>query len=445
MTTEFHLGRRPVKTAATADTGMPRTAAGRPTPGTWWLASDVTALTAAAVGHTVLTGGSVEAYATAAMMIALAGLCLVLTGAWDHGATGLAPLLRGFATAAATIALGSLALGTSAGRAWAFVVLPVAWLLATAGRLALRPVLRRRSAQAVVRVLAVGTDEAVASLVERVRQTPRHGWQVVAACTPTGAGPGGRPGIGDVPVLGDLDSVPLLARSGQFDTVSVAPTGGWTRQRLQRLVPYLDYSDTDLVLDPDLAGCAGSRTRLVGLDGLHLLRLAPPAIPASAQVLKSGLDRTVALSLLVLTAPLLLTLALAARLDGGPALVRHPCVDARGRTFGMLTFRTEGGRATRISAFVRRHGLEALPQLLNVLAGSMAVVGPRPSSSDEVARRVRHAPLVAPGLTGLGGLPDAERLDGAELESRYAENWSPALDLQLLASALRSACRRMPR
>jgi lipopolysaccharide/colanic/teichoic acid biosynthesis glycosyltransferase len=283
------------------------------------------------------------------MMIALAGLCLVLTGAWDHGATGLAPLLRGFATAAATIALGSLALGTSDGRAWAFGVLPVAWLLATAGRLALRPVLRRRSAQAA-----------------------------------------------------------------------------------------------DLVLDPDLAGYAGSRTRMVDLDGLHLLRLARPALPASAQILKSALDRTVALGLLVLTAPLLLALALAlaASLDGRPALVRQLCVDARGRTFGLLKFRT-GGR--RISAFVRRHGLDALPQLLNVLAGSMAIVGPRPSSADEVARRVRHPPLVAPGLTGLGGLADADRLDGAELESRYVENWSPALDVRLLASALRSACRRMSR
>jgi lipopolysaccharide/colanic/teichoic acid biosynthesis glycosyltransferase len=179
----------------------------------------------------------------------------------------------------------------------------------------------------------------------------------------------------------------------------------------------------------------------------HLERRTVPAeapvlaaLPMSARLLKAVLDRTAALLLLVLTAPLLVVLAVAVRRDGGPALVREARVNARGCVVGLLRFRVTGpdGDTTRIGELMRRHGLDGLPQLLNVLSGSLALVGPRPL----VVGDGQMPPLVTPGLTGLAS---KDRIDGAELESRYAERWSPTLDVRLLARALRSACRRVSR
>ncbi len=207
------------------------------------------------------TAGRSRPFGTATTLAALAGLCLLVAGAWDSVETELGPLLRGFAAAVAAVAVLSLAIESLDGRTWAFGALPVACALAVAGRLGLRPVLRKQHATAVTRVLAVGSEEAVAALVERVQRAPQHGWQVVAACTPTGTGPDGVPTIGDVPVAGDLDAVPRFARSGRFDTISVTPTGGWSPLRMQQLLAHLEGSRTELVVDPGLAACAGSHTR----------------------------------------------------------------------------------------------------------------------------------------------------------------------------------------
>ncbi len=115
----------------------------------------------------------------------------------------------------------------------------------------------------------------------------------------------------------------------------------------------------------------------------------------------------------------------------------------RGRVVGLLRFRItgpDGSARTRIGELTRRHGLDGLPQLLNVLSGSLALVGPRPLAvGDGQVRHTRSSRLGSPGSTGEG------RVGRAELESRYVERWSPTLDMRLLMRALRSACRRVPR
>ena len=112
-----------------------------------------------------------------------------------------------------------LAAGLDYGRPWVFAVLPTAAVMAVLGRLWLRHELhrQRRSGKAMVRVLAVGDVEGVAGLIRRTRRVPEHGWVVDGVCTPTGAGPHGTSYIEEVHVVGDLDSVPALARSGQFE------------------------------------------------------------------------------------------------------------------------------------------------------------------------------------------------------------------------------------
>ena len=95
-------------------------------------------------------------------------------------------------------------------------------------------------------------------------------------------------------------------------------------------------------------------------------------------------------------------------------------------------------RITRVGGWLRRWSLDELPQLINVLRGDMSLVGPRPSLPGETARYgdlVRRRLAVKPGLTGLwqvSGRSDLPWEEAVRLDLRYVENWSLALDLQIL-------------
>lgn len=147
--------------------------------------------------------------------------------------------------------------------------------------------------------------------------------------------------------------------------------------------------------------------------------------------MKRLVDLAASLLGLVLLAPALLAIALLVRWDSpGPALFRHLRVGRNGRLFQMLKFRTmhddhdrpsgemtlrPGARVTRLGGFLRRHKLDELPQLFNVLVGDMSLVGPRPEVALYVARypaRDRAVVLsVRPGVTDLASLRFRDEAD----------------------------------
>lgn len=159
--------------------------------------------------------------------------------------------------------------------------------------------------------------------------------------------------------------------------------------------------------------------------------------------LKGTLDRTAALLLVVLLAPLLLIIAVAAWSDGGPVLVRQERVGAGGRRFQMLSF----AKDVRVGPLLQHYSLVGLPQLFNVLGGSMSLVGPRPALVGEAGPDGEAcAPVVKPGLAWFAEPDDV--LDGCcdpePVELRYARRWTPALDARILARALRCALTGHP-
>lgn len=418
------------------------------------------------------------------VVLAIGAIVLVLTvgalgvaRAWDpralgHGSTEFSRLLRGFLGAAVVVALVSLASQLPAGRPWVFGVLPIAGALATLGRLGLRRELhrRRRAGAAMASVLAVGTEAAVAALVVQTRRAPYEGWKIVAACTPTGRGERGGRHVGGVPVVGDLDAVAALARSGQFDAVSVAQTPGWTPRRLQQLAWDLEDTQTELVVEPGLMEIAGPRLHIDSVDGLPLLRLSHPTFTGASRLLKGMIDRVAALLLVVVIAPLLIGIAVAVAFDGGGVFFRQVRVGVDGREFKIVKFRSmvtnaeelraellkhnDGAgplfkmradpRITRVGQFLRRFSLDELPQLFNVLGGSMSLVGPRPPLPSEVAgypAEGRRRLLVKPGITGLwqvSGRSDLSWEESLRLDLRYVENWTLALDARILLKTVRT-------
>jgi lipopolysaccharide/colanic/teichoic acid biosynthesis glycosyltransferase len=105
---------------------------------------------------------------------------------------------------------------------------------------------------------------------------------------------------------------------------------------------------------------------------------------------------------------------------------------------GVLFKMRRDPRVTPVGARLRKWSLDELPQLFNVLLGEMSLVGPRPPLPDEAALyadHVRRRLVVKPGLTGLwqvSGRSDLTWEESVRLDLRYVENWSLALDLQIL-------------
>lgn len=188
---------------------------------------------------------------------------------------------------------------------------------------------------------------------------------------------------------------------------------------------------------------------------------APAIVTRPAQlVVKSVLDRVLAAAALVMLAPLFVLVALAIRLDSrGPVLFRQARTGQNGQVFRILKFRsmtTDAGlaqatrhdaRVTPVGRWLRRTSIDELPQLVNVLRGEMALVGPRPHAT---AHDAHFAPLVAdytlrfavkPGLTGWAQINNARgETDTTEKMARrvmldldYIRDWSIWLDLRILA------------
>jgi len=159
---------------------------------------------------------------------------------------------------------------------------------------------------------------------------------------------------------------------------------------------------------------------------------------------------------LLLASPALLVSAVAIRIESpGPVLYRQRRIGLHGEPFEMLKLRTmvqgaehlgaglriDAGdaRITRVGALLRRSSLDELPNLLNVLRGEMAIVGPRPtipSQVEQYSERQRGRLSVKPGITGWAqvngraSLPWSERI---ELDLEYVEKRSLWLDLKILA------------
>ncbi|HEX2301704.1 MAG TPA: sugar transferase [Pseudonocardiaceae bacterium] len=378
-------------------------------------------------------------------LLGLTATTLGLTRAWDssilgQGSEEFSRLLRALGTVAVVLGLVGLALKLPEVRPWVFVVIPVACGLATGGRLVLRKVLHRcrRHGGCTHEVLAVGTVESVAELIVRTRRASHHGWKVTAACTPSGTGTAGGSVILDVPVVGDLDSVAEVAGRGRHRVVSVAQAPGWTSRRLHHLAWDLEGTGAELVVDPGLMEIAGPRLHVAAVDGQPLLRLTEPAFTGIPRVIKAAGDRLAGGLLLVLLAPVMVAIAIAVRIDGGPVFHRQARIGKDGTRFSVLTFRSAaaGGAEglTRVGALLHKYSLDELPQLLNVLGGSMSLVGPRPPLPEEVAGYSRDAQrklLVKPGLTGLWQIScrrDLSWEESVRLDLRYVENWTLALD-----------------
>jgi exopolysaccharide biosynthesis polyprenyl glycosylphosphotransferase len=358
-----------------------------------------------------------------------------------------------------------------------------AWLFGTAyvagGRLLL--VLTRRRLRATAAIgrptLIVGAGQIGARVERRLERQPELGLRPVgyldADPPPLDMVPERR-----APVRGGPDDLERVAREAGVRHV-VLSFGNAPDRQLLPLVRECERLDIQVSLVPRLFESVNVHVSPEHIGGLPLLALRSVDPRGWQFGVKHALDRVAAGLLLALLAPLMAAIAGAVRLSSpGPVLFRQPRVGRDGREFELLKFRSmadtsgstpwvldfearlwdraPGGpegddRRTRLGAFLRRHSLDELPQLINVLRGEMSLVGPRPERPDLAelfglhVERYGERHRVKSGMTGwaqVHGLRGQTSLkDRVEWDNYYIENWSLGLDLRILAMTIASAFR----
>jgi len=243
--------------------------------------------------------------------------------------------------------------------------------------------------------------------------------------------------------------------------------GSWDNRRfIDRVIEELGVLSVPTYLLPDrnVAHFIGSRIVNIGPTWTAELQRAP--LTATEQVCKRAIDLLIAVAALIMLTPMMILVAILIKLNSpGPVLFMQTRNGFNGRPFKIFKFRTmsvlEDGlvirqatksdpRTTRLGRVLRRSNIDELPQLFNVIAGDMSLVGPRPhaavhnSKYEKVIAKYAYRHHVKPGLTGwaqINGLRgETKTIDlmakRVEYDLWYIKNWSIWLDFRILLHTL---------
>jgi Undecaprenyl-phosphate glucose phosphotransferase len=266
-----------------------------------------------------------------------------------------------------------------------------------------------------------------------------------------------------VPILGDVEALLQAAREGCVDDIVVAMPWSADRKVIET-IERLKELPVNVYLGSDLVGFDLSFRPVLGSFGqLPVFEVVQRPIAGWSAAIKRAFDFVLALCALLLLSPLLLIVAIAIKLDTpGPVFFMQKRLGFNNRPFAIYKFRSmyhnsapvsrvvqttrNDPRVTRVGRIIRATSIDELPQLLNVLDGSMSLVGPRPhalSHNEEYGAQVRGyfaRHKVRPGITGWaqvnGYRGETEQLEKmvkrVEHDIYYAENWSILFDIRIL-------------
>lgn len=329
---------------------------------------------------------------------------------------------------------------------------------------------KRGRGEYAARVLLVGTGESAARTARELQRHIGAGYRVVGACVssrPEDADP-----LRDVPVVDGLDDVvPTMSTVGA-DTVVITSADELGPTRVKDISWALEAGRQHLVLAPSITDVAGPRIHTRPVSGLPLMHVETPRFTPGQRFVKRMLDLCGSLLLALLALPAMLAIAVAVAVTSpGPVMYRQTRIGRNGREFRMYKFRSmvvdaekqlaslldlqdmgndvlfkmkDDPRVTRVGRFMRRFSLDELPQLFNVIGGTMSLVGPRPPLPGEVERyadRVHRRFLVKPGITGLWQVSGRSTLswdDTVRLDLAYVENWSLMSDAVIMFKTARA-------
>jgi len=346
------------------------------------------------------------------------------------------------------------------------------WLLAILLVTTMRGVARasaRRSPLYLQNTIIIGAGHIGQLAARKLVQHPEYGINLVGFVD---AHPRERrPELEHLALLGPPDRLSDIISLLDIERVIIAFSDA-THDQLLKTIRELRKLDVQIDVVPRLFEIVGPKAGIHTFEGLALVSLPPSQISPSSRLLKRALDYVVALTMLVVLAPVIALIAVAVRCDSpGPVLFRQRRLGLDMRSFTVLKFRTmrvdtdqeehrryiestlghdaspntnglykldRSSSVTRVGRLLRKTSLDELPQLFNILAGEMSLVGPRPCLDYETEGFAEHhfeRFLVPPGLTGLWQVTARAKStfgEALDMDVEYVRGWSLSLDLRLL-------------
>jgi exopolysaccharide biosynthesis polyprenyl glycosylphosphotransferase len=321
----------------------------------------------------------------------------------------------------------------------------------------------------VQNTIILGTGRVGQELARKVQKHPEYGINVIGFVDDDPRRP--IPGLGpdDIRLLGEIDHLPALVKLLDVERVIVTFTHDPIEHSLD-LIRTINELGVQVDIVPRFFELLEPPIRAHTVESIPLWALPPLRLAPSSRAAKRALDVVGATLGLLILSPLLIAIAIAIKIDSrGPVLFRQTRVGERGREFRIWKFRSmtddadsrksevahlnkhleNGGgarmfkiegdpRCTRVGNLLRRTSLDELPQLLNVLAGQMSLVGPRPLIPEEhrfVNKWAKRRLDLRPGITGLWQVLGRHEIgfdEMIQLDYRYVMRWSLWRDIMLL-------------
>lgn len=306
------------------------------------------------------------------------------------------------------------------------------------------------------KVLLVGSGDVGRLILQKIRQSPRLGYEVVGFVN----GEAGSMVMG-VPVLGQTEDLPTLIEDHGVQEVIIGLPEA-SHQEILDIISLCERERVGIKVFPDVFQIMASEVSIGDLGGLPLLTMRDVALRGWRLTVKRIMDVVISAAALVLLSPLMLLTAVLIKLDSeGPVFFVQERMGLDARPFPMLKFRSmrkdaeaqgpgwttkDDPRRTRLGTLIRKLSVDELPQLINVLLGDMSLVGPRPEQPAYVEQFRRSIPRYMErhrekaGLTGwaqINGLRgDTSIAERTKYDLWYIENWSLWLDIKILIRTL---------
>ena len=398
-------------------------------------------------------------------------LVMVFRGAYDTRILGVGSeefkrVVAISVTVLAATAIAAFAFKVDLSRGFVLITFAVGIVLLLLVRWSLRAWLRneRKYGHFLHRTVVIGSEPARSDVVDLLDRDPVAGFTVVDVLN--------EPPLDASEEQIDvwLDEVMACISLEDADTVAVAGSPALGQKVIQRLAWRLEGPRVDLLVAPTVGDVAGPRVTMRMAADLPLLHLDEPHLTGPKRAIKRLLDLVVGSILFCVFLPFMIIAAIGIKLTSpGPMFYVQQRVGRGGDLIRISKFRTmyvgsdqirdevigapdesiseryrDDPRITRFGRFLRRWSIDEMPQVVNVLAGSMSLVGPRPVLVDEMpllgdVDHRRH--LTKPGLTGLWQVSGRKNVDWDErmrLDLEYVEYWSPALDLVIVAKTVKA-------
>jgi polysaccharide biosynthesis protein PslA len=400
--------------------------------------------------------------------------CVVLTSQGGYALDRLRspqmwPILKAVALAASALIICLFLANAEAPpfRAFPFAFVASALLLLTAFRLGLGALIRGWTKAGCFRrrIAVVAVNDFSRKFIERL-QADTDAFEIVGVYDDRL--PAGRVSSlhANTRVRGTVADLVRDSREETVDVIAVAlPLSAV--ERISAILEQLSSTVADVCLTTDLAGLAYRDDQFGAVGSNPVISIGQAPLKGWQVATKACFDFVVGAIAIVILSPLLALLALAIRLDSqGPILFRQPRLGFNNRMFICYKFRTmyadmtdvmadrqtlrDDPRITRVGRWMRRLSLDELPQLLNVINGTMSLVGPRPHAPNtkaadklfaEVVRQYALRHRVKPGITGWAQVNGwrGETISAEQIENRvrcdlfYIDNWSFFFDLKIVA------------